>query len=273
MLRYELIDLRDSTGAWIPFQLGIKGARTPLGFKMFGIATSIHHKGMRDGTFERDEVEFLSEQLQAADVFVDVGANIGYYVCLARHAGKHVVAVEPQAKNLRLLYKNLQENGYQDVEVYPMCVSDNPGLLTRLGPSSTGASLVPGWAGQSQRYRTVVPVSTLDVLLSSRFRGKKLLVKIDVEGAEHRVLQGAMELLNREPKPTWVVEICLNEHHPEGINPYFINTFQMFWKSGYQAFLATTAADRSPICPEDLEAWVAGRKSPSGMINYVFVPA
>jgi FkbM family methyltransferase len=271
MLDFELADLKSSMSAWAPLQLGISGGTTPLGFKIFA-TTSVHHQKMLGGHFEPDEVNLLLELLSSADVFVDVGANIGYYVCLARHAGKHVVAIEPQAKNLRLLYKNVEANGYRDVEIFPMGVSDDPAMVTLFGPSGTGASMIPGWAGQWTGYKTVIPVTTLDILLGGRFAGKKLVVKIDVEGAEYRALLGAAGVLSREPRPTWMLEICLNEHHPNGINENYLATFDLFWRHGYQAFPAVPAGARRPIQRGEIESWVKERRAGSGVINYIFSP-
>jgi FkbM family methyltransferase len=271
MLDFELADLKSSLSAWAPFQIGIAGGTTPFGFKIFG-TTSIHHQKMLRGDFEPDELKLLQELLTTADVFVDVGANIGYYVCLARHAGKHVIAVEPQAKNLRLLYKNIEENAYSDVEVFPMGVSDSPGLVTLFGPSGTGASMIPGWAGQRTGYKTVMPVTTLDILMRGRFPGKKMVVKIDVEGAEYRVLEGAADLLSREPQPTWMIEICLDEYHPKGVNENFLPTFELFWRNGYEAFPALPARERRPIRPAEAQTWVKDRHVRSGVINYIFSP-
>ena len=60
---------------------------TPLGFK-FGGSTSQHHRAMQQGTFEAGEVRLLTKLLPAANVFIDVGANAGYFTCLARAAGR-----------------------------------------------------------------------------------------------------------------------------------------------------------------------------------------
>lgn len=269
--KFEFADLRDSLSAFLPFQAGIKADMTPYGFNLCGSSTSMHHEAMRQGTFEPEETGVLLHQLASADVFIDVGANIGFYSCLARHADKSVVAVEPQAKNLKMLYRNLLANNYQDVEVFPMGVSDGPGLVKLYGPSGTGASMIPGWAHQHSGYASIMPLTTLDLLLADRFTGKRLLIKIDVEGAEHRVLVGAGRILARTPKPTWMIEICLNEYHPDGINPHYSETFELFWNQGY---VARTADDKGRIVGrEEVRRWVAAGRTESGVINYLFIPA
>ena len=268
-LRYELADLRDSLSGSIP--LGVKDELTPYGFRLYGSATSVHHEAMRKGRFEPEETDLLRRALVSSDVLVDVGANIGFYVCLACHAGKHVVAIEPQPKNLKLLHKNLLANGYQDAEVIPLGVADKPGTAMLYGPSGTGASIIPGWAHQHTGYHSVISLTTLDILLEGRFAGKKLLIKIDVEGAEYRVLKGAAATLARHPRPVWMAEICLHEYHPRGMNPDYLATFEKFWEHGYEA--RTANSKQRLIAPEEVRAWVKAGRAGSGVINYLFVPA
>ena len=242
---------------------------TPLGFKL----TSGHQPAyelMRTGKFETEETAVIARLLAQVDLFVDVGANLGYYTCLALQNGKTVVAVEPQAQNLRCLFRNLMANGWQEgVEVYPVALSDKPGLLTLYGASGPSASLIRNWAGYSPRHKQIVPVSTLDNILGGRFLDKRLFIKIDVEGAEYKVLEGAHATLARNPKPIWLLEICLHEYHPEGMNPDYRKTFQLFWGNGYRVY---TASDTPKlVTPDDADRWVEKKFCDSGTFNYLFV--
>jgi FkbM family methyltransferase len=260
--------LRDTSSAFLTRSTKMK--MTPLGFKLIG-SNSIHHLGMQMGTFEPEETILLKELFRNADVFVDVGANIGFYTCLARFAQLHVVAVEPLPKNLKYLFANILGNGWKDIEVFPVGLSESPGLASLYGGSSTGASLIAGWAGSSRLFCRTIPVSTLDALLSDRFAGEKVLIKIDVEGAEYPVLLGAVNVMRLQPKPTWIVEISLNEFHPEGMNEKFQNTFELFWQYGYEA----TTADRRSILIQraDVVRWAKAGHCDSGTISYKFAPA
>ena len=240
---------------------------TPYGFRMVA-GNSMHHRLMQAGTFEPEEVALVADCLKQSDVFVDIGANIGFYSCLARSLGKHVVAVEPQRQNLRYLYRNLSINGWSDVEVFPFGLSDRPGVETLYGISSTGGSLLPGWAAQPKAFKEAIPVSTLDILLSSRFAGKKLLVKLDVEGFEYQVLRGCREILSMQPKPTWMVEICLSEYHPGGSNARYRDTFDVFFGAGYEVKSANE--HRTPITPDDIDRHIKNGRSDSKTINFLF---
>lgn len=241
---------------------------TPLGFKL---SSGFHpaYRMMREGTFEPEEVALILRILPKVDVFVDIGANLGYYTCLALQQGKPVVAFEPQAQNLRCLMQNLVANGWQNkAEVFPLALSHKPGLLTLYGASGPSASLVRNWAGYSSRYSQTVPVSTLDHILGTRYAGQRLLVKIDVEGAEYQVLKGAVDTLVLNPKPVWLLEICLEEFHPDGQNPDFLAIFQLFWDNGYKAFTANSATQS--VTPREVHAWLGAKHATSGTFNYVF---
>jgi FkbM family methyltransferase len=220
------------------------------------------------GAFEPEEVSFIRDRLQQADVFVDVGANIGLYACLARSMGKHVVAVEPLRRNLDYLYANLEANGWDDVEVFPVGLASAPGTATLYG-GGTGASVVSEWAGMSTSWRQTIPLSSLDILLDERFSGRRLVLKVDVEGAEYGVLQGAARTLAMSPRPVWLVEICLTEHHPQGMNPHFEDAFRRFWSEGYTARTVGGGESRV-VTPADVERWVRERNRDFGHINYSF---
>jgi FkbM family methyltransferase len=247
-----------------------KRRTTPHGFTLISKGF-IANRMMLRGIFELAELDVLKSHLQSADVFVDVGANIGYYACLARSLGKHVVAIEPQAQNLDCLTASLADNGWSDVEVFPIGLSNVPGLVTLYGASGPSASLVRGWAGYSGRFKRVIPVNTLDNVLGGRFPGKRLVIKIDVEGAEYGVLQGAMKTLAANPSPTWFVEICLNEFHPGSNNPNFAKTFDLFWCNGYEA---RAASERGRlITRNDVVTWSRDGKTGLRDFNYLFIPA
>ena len=203
---------------------------TPWGFKLAGNAA------MAQGTFEPAETELVREILKDVDVFVNIGANVGYYCCHALSMGKKVIAFEPIQRNLRYLYKNIKTNGWKDVEVYPIALSDNIGVLEIYG-GNTGASVLKGWAGVPESYVALVPSSTLDLILGCRLQGKKVLIVGDVEGAEKWVLAGATQMLMNDPKPIWLLEITATSLQPHGIdiNPNFMDTFKVFFQNGYTA--------------------------------------
>jgi FkbM family methyltransferase len=207
---------------------------TAFGFKFAG------NRNMELGTHEVQEVKIVKECLRDTDIFINVGANIGYYCCLALKNDKHTIAFEPIDANLKNLYINITANQWDDdIEIFPIALSNKTGLADIYG-SGTGASLIKGWAGTPIHQRQPVPVSTLDKILGNRFEGQKIFILMDAEGVEKSILEGSQRHLAMNPKPIWMIEISLTEHQPYGvkINPHFLDTFRIMWKHGYEVWTA-----------------------------------
>ncbi len=237
--------------------------QTPFGYRFAG------REDMQAGDFEPDETALIKSCLDDVDVFVDVGANIGWYTCLAKSKGKHTIAIEPIPENVRYLMANLEANDWaEDVEVYPVGVVDSPRLAWMHG-SGPGASLITGWSWTSPQFRRMVPLTTLDILLGNRFNAKRMMIKIDVEGVEHSVLEGASNILRSIPRPTWLVEITLSEHRNSGSNPDFLATFELMWTQGYQA-RSVGATGREISHAEVQEYALTGKRPDWAGTNYLF---
>lgn len=233
---------------------------TPFGFKLCGPAA------MQEGTFEPDETRCLQKYLrEKTDVFVDIGANVGYFTCMARSLNKYTVAVEPLLQNLGYLYANLEVNGWNDVEVFPVGLADHPGMAVLYGPG-TAASLIRDWAGISTKKR-IIPLSTLDAIIGSRFRGRQMFIKIDVEGTELDVLKGARETMASQPSPVWLVENAVGGFHPAGYNPFFRQLFDFFWAHDYRAM--TVGSEGRTVTAAEVDSWVADKKADAGS-NFLF---
>jgi len=208
--------------------------RKKLGFFFNG------NTAMEEGVFEPNETLIIEQLLEDFDSFINIGANTGYYVCKALCKGIDTIAFEPNHLNVILLLRNIEANNFHsEFQMFPVALSDKPGILPMYG-ASTGASLINGWAGQ--KGSTLVPISTFDNIASSLINKKKCLVVIDVEGAELNCLKGATSLLSSNNDNVFLIEISITEHQPIGIkfNPYFLETFQLMDSYGYSAYTADT---------------------------------
>lgn len=236
---------------------------TPWGFTLAG------HEDMAAGAFEPQETKLVRHLLGKVDLLVNAGANVGYYCCHALSLGKQVIAIEPIARNLRYLLKNIHNNGWAtEAQVYPVAVGRGTNILEMWG-GGTGASLIKGWASIPESYVTQVPVLSLDRILGDALQNKLALILVDIEGAELMMLQGAMQTLQHEPRPIWIVEISTNEHQPTGtmMNPHFIETFDMFFAHSYRAF---TADEQQNEITQETVREVAAGKAKLSTHNFLF---
>ncbi len=207
---------------------------TPMGFSFAG------HPAMESGNFEPAETAIVKALLNKSDILINVGANIGYYCCHGLQANKKVIAFEPLSGNLNHLLRNIRANAWQNnIEVFAMALSNRVGIIEIFG-GGTMASLIKGWASTPEQYRELVPVSTMDTVLGSRFQDSRCLILVDIEGAELGMLEGSSGFLVQKTRPVWMVEICVGEHQPKGItiNPDLLRTFEIFWSHGYLAYTA-----------------------------------
>jgi FkbM family methyltransferase len=238
---------------------------TPWGFVLAG------NPAMQSGQFEPDETQLAARIMSEVDVVINVGANIGYYACLALAKNKQVVAFEPMPTNLRYLLRNVKANDWREnIEIYPLALTNRTGVIEIWG-SGTGASLIKGWAHAPEQSATLAACSTLDAVLGARFVGKRCLMIVDIEGAEYFMLQGALIFLNMDPKPVWMMEVSILEHQPEGVtlNPNLRATFHAFWSRGYDAWTAEARA--RVVRPSDIDMIVASGIDSVHTNNFVFV--
>jgi FkbM family methyltransferase len=154
------------------------------------------------GTHEPLLTQWISGYLARSSrgIFVDVGANLGWY---AVHAAKHksvdtVVAFEPDLFNAWLLGRNLSLNGIDNVVVSTCAVGAQRGLirLHQYKDSNRGRHSVLADYGHGSR---IVPMTDVDTELETLGLADHpvLIVKIDVEGYEPEVVVGAKRTLAR----------------------------------------------------------------------------
>ena len=161
---------------------------------------------LESGEWEAASWQMMREHLSAGGTFVDVGAQIGYYTLKAAPvvgARGHVIAVEPNPETLRRLQTNLDASEAKMVTVAPVACSDAEAVLELYaGPASnTGeTSLSKANASQAGVVANTYKVRArpLDDIVREAGVAHVDVIKIDVEGAEYMVLQGALQTLDRD---------------------------------------------------------------------------
>ncbi len=166
-----------------------------------GIQLLVRHERERGG-YEYPTRRFLEAHLMAGDVFVDVGAHIGIFslhVASLRRSC-HVLAIEPHPTNVLQLLRCIASNDLgEGIEVIASAAGATAGTAplhfnSTMGHSLRGLGLPPGAPSLGA---LTVGVTTLDSLLAERphLTGRRLILKIDVEGFEPEVIAGAEGLL------------------------------------------------------------------------------
>src|SRR5688572_7672397 len=140
-------------------------------------------------------------------VVVDAGANIGAFALLIKSEfpSARVVSVEASSATYRLLSENVRRSGWPGWEAHHCALWDRNGVVDFAddGFASANGSVVGGRAlGDDEAIRscTVVPARRLDALLDEILPGSRIsLLKLDIEGAEERVLasvRGRMSMID-----------------------------------------------------------------------------
>ncbi len=158
------------------------------------------------------ETRVLRRVLRIGDIFLDVGAHIGWYSLSARQivgpAGK-VIAFEPNPSCVSELKQNIILNSLHSIKIEKIAIADkNKKSDFWLGDDMAG-SLIKESAQELTHYsvkKILVTVKTLDTYCREHKIENIRLLKIDVEGAEEKVIQGAMRML-RKYHPCLILEI------------------------------------------------------------------
>ncbi len=154
------------------------------------------------GIWEPENLSVLYSFVTDNTVFLDIGANIGYFsIAIGNRlkGGGKVFAIEPHPILTKLIERSVQLNGLEAVvKIYQCAVSDQQGTLDLFYPDDHlgKGSFIRNANEQGQCLS--VPSHRLDDLLSKDLVVD--LIKIDVEGHELNVLRGMQEVLKRSPK-------------------------------------------------------------------------
>lgn len=181
-LRWQLS--ASATPRMVPF---VDGARLWARRGETGVTGNIYV-----GLHEFAEVAFVVHLLRPGELFADIGANAGTYTVLAAAvAGARVVAVEPVPDAADRLRANLELNQVAErVTVHRVAITNRPGTVRFTADADTVNRIA---AGEEDGHHLIeVPATTLDGLFAAE---PPKVLKIDVEGHEAAVLEGARTLL------------------------------------------------------------------------------
>ncbi len=199
--------LRERLGA---SQAPVRAAVAPKLVMDLDLTDFVQRSIYLDPSYDADLQRVISDHLPEGGVFMDIGANVGFFTLLAaRRVGKggQVHAFEPEPRTYAALRRNIALNRLTNVTAWQLALSDTAGTATlfpHAGGNSGAASLRPL---ENSGPPVAVELDTYDRLAAERGLPVPSLIKIDVEGAETKVIRGMTQLLSQETKPPILMEI------------------------------------------------------------------
>lgn len=221
------------------------------------------------GVWEPDVSRVIEQNLKSGDVFVDIGANIGYDTLLASarvgRAGQ-VVAIEASPRTFELLQRNLALNAASvNVRAVNAAVSDKPGTLALYEVNKGNIGAATTLASRGGTLTASVEALPLDQILTADEIQRLRLIKMDVEGAEPPILRHILNRLSIYP-PTMdiVVEASPHDDFPAwrdvfdqlraaGFSAWAIdNTYELDWYLRWRHPAALQRVETMPAHQQDL---------------------
>ena len=201
------------------------------------------------GIHSKIDFEIFQKYVKKGDNVLDIGANIGYFtLMLAKLVGPtgKVFAFEPDPRNISLLKKNIETNGYQNVVVVPKAVSNvNEKCTLFTSQSSFGQNRI--YEPKKTKNQKYVPIESETILLDDFFKNNENIenisfVKIDVEGAEKFVLEGMNKILNLNKNIKIFSEIDLYRLDDAGSS--YVEVIDLLEKKGFTVFLVNNTDNK-----------------------------
>ena len=194
---------------------------------------------LQDRRLYRVADAILAQSAAKAPIVLDIGANVGAFSRAFVKAGRRpglVLAFEPSSYVFSIL--QIVTRRLHPVQCHKIALSSAAGSVDLQTPIKTSGSLRVGLsyigaATDSNTLTETVPAQRLDDFLSDRQLDSIDVVKMDVEGAEQLVLDGAPDLLKRV-RPIWYVEIDESRAQRFGDSAQML--FATFTGNGYKAF-------------------------------------
>jgi FkbM family methyltransferase len=212
------------------------------------------------------EMRFMCERLRPGDLAVDVGCFKAAYTYWMRRcvgAAGSVTAFEPQPEQVAYIRRMIAGMKWRNVNVEALGVSNAVGELELLRPASGHEATFVARKAEIEKCEQIrVPVTTLDAHFAKR-GGKPEFIKIDVEGHELEVLQGARETVSAH-RPVLLVE-CETRHRPDGdVRP----VFELMLSLGYEGSFFRRR-ERCPLA--EFDAAMDQRTEPDGTLPRGYV--
>jgi FkbM family methyltransferase len=207
------------------------GARINCTFRDYIQARILHF-----GFWEPNISSLIESILKRGDVFVDIGANIGYHSLLASKlvgAEGSVIAIEASPSTFEILSTHIRVNNATNVRIINKAASDAPGslILYRAFPGNIGTATTIKSRGYDEEG--IVESIPVDHILSCEERSRLRLIKMDIEGGELPVLRRFLQTIDLYPAEIDLIVEVSTWEDPHG----WSDIFAQFRDAGFRAYL------------------------------------
>lgn len=248
-------------------------ANTFFGLPMYVLlpaGTDIFIAGGKTHDSEIRLARFILKKLKEKDVFVDIGAHFGYFSLLASKIARQgaVYAFEASGNNFEILKKNT--HNIDTIQLIHKAVADRnetiefyelPVIYSEYNTLEAEQFKQESWYKNIAPRKRSVESVTLDTFV--REMGiAPAMIKIDVEGAEHKVIAGARTLLNHNA-PVLIMEYVESRRN----NLNHKKAVRLLNEMNYRTYRITQSGDLSECA--DIDGWLSEKKLESD--NIVFI--
>lgn len=201
---------------------------------------------LRDGIYERYTTDLFKKLIKANMTVIDIGANIGYYTLIAaklvRNTGK-VYAFEPEPRNYDLLVKNILINNYTNVIPIQKAVSNKVGKAKLfIDKFDFGRHSFSEDTNLNKGGSIEIETITLDEFFENTVGSLAVdIIKIDAEGAEGLIVEGAGKILKNKLK-------IFMEFFPNGLRNMGTDPLGLLYKLQEYGFKIKTIIDEIDRC-------------------------
>lgn len=209
------------------------------------IESQVFWQGFQEA--DEEAIKILKRRLPIDGIFIDIGANIGTFTLVAANQASRgqVHAFEPSAHHFARLARNVELNHFSNIVLNRKGLYDQQGeailfLPSRLGEmnNSGAASLYPG--NEARQVSEAISLVRLDDYIQDKNIGRVDIIKIDIEGAEIKALNGAKGTLIRL-RPLVLMELDLDNLSRAQCSPREVLEF---WKSlNYEVSIIRTTGE------------------------------
>ena len=199
---------------FLQWQVSQKINPHPVAYSFIGNTKLWVQKGMTGATgniytglHDFEDMCFLLHFLRPEDLFIDIGANVGSYTILAAGvSGANCISIEPISKTFDLLKRNISINELSEkVTALKIGIGAQKCILSFTQNLDTVNHVILENHPQQQEKLQQVSCECLDSLLADK--QKPSLLKIDVEGFEQEVINGAQSVLNDAALKAIIIEL------------------------------------------------------------------